>query len=194
MLYLNQLDYRHIHYEHNIANGGVPQERRNIATSGCGLCCVCMMVEHLTGEILELTDCVRMTEESGANCCAGSSMRILGPVVAERYGLTFRRTGDAAEMVAHLQAGGEVIINVRKKTDGTPGIFTAGGHYMLLTGTDGKTVTVMDPNYVKNKYKAQEEAVLIRVEEPFLYCDMNALVEEARAEEPYYLFQKASAG
>ena len=191
MLYLNQRDHRHIPYLHDTANGGAPEHRRNIATSGCGLCCLCMTVEHLTGEILELTECVRLSEESGANFCAGCSMRILGPVAAERYGLTYGRTGDAAEMLAHLRAGGEVIVNVRRKDDGTPGIFTARGHYMLLTGTDGKTVTVMDPNYVKNKYKAQEEAGLIRVEEPLLYCDLAMFIGEARAEEPYYLFKKA---
>ena len=48
MLYLNQLDYSHIPYYHNAKNGGPPEGRNNVGTSGCGLCCACMMIEHLT--------------------------------------------------------------------------------------------------------------------------------------------------
>lgn len=191
MLYLNQRDYSHIPYMHDTDRGGAPVERRNIGTSGCGLCCLCMTVEHLTGKTLELTECVRLSEESGANFCAGCSMRILGPIVAEQYGLTFRRTGDVDALITHLQAGGEAIVLVHKQEDGSPGIFTARGHYMLLTATVGSEVTILDPNYVKNKFKAQEQAGLIRVEEPFLYCDLATLVAETRCEQPYYLFGKA---
>ena len=188
MLYLNQRDYSHIPYMHDTDRGGAPAERRNVGTSGCGLCCLCMLVEHLTGQILELTECVRLSEESGANFCAGCAMRILGPIVAERFGLTFRRTGDVQELIAHLQSGGEAIVNVRRKEDGTPGIFTARGHYMLLTATNGKEVTILDPNYTKNKFKKQEESGLIRVEEPFLHCDLLTLIGETHSEQPFCLF------
>lgn len=190
MLYLNQRDYAHIPYLHDTDNGGAPPERRNIGTSGCGLCCLCMTVEHLTGSILELTECVRLSEENGANFCPGCAMRILGPIVAERYGLSFRRTGDVEEMTAHLRAGGEVIVHVQKREDGSPGIFTARAHYMLLTAVNGSEVTVYDPNYAKNKFRAQEEAGLIRVEEPIFYCDLATLAGEARQEQPYYLFAR----
>lgn len=48
MLYLNQLDHRGVPYRHNVKNGGVPPERQNVATSGCGLCSMCMIVDQLT--------------------------------------------------------------------------------------------------------------------------------------------------
>ena len=48
MLYINQNDYAHVPYQHDMANGGAPVERRNVGSSGCGLCCSCMVVEHLT--------------------------------------------------------------------------------------------------------------------------------------------------
>ena len=190
MLYLNQRDYSHIPYMHDLDHGGAPEARRNIGTSGCGLCCACMVVEHLTGQILELTECVRLSEENGANFCPGCAMRILGPIVAEQYGLTFRRSGDVKELIAHLQSGGEAIVLVHKVDDNTPGIFTARAHYMLLTAVNGSEFTVYDPNYTKNKFKAQEKAGLIRVEEPSYYCDIDTLVGETRCDMPYYLFGK----
>ena len=39
--------------------------------------------------------------------------------------------------------------------------------------------------------QAQEEAGLIRVEEPYLYCDLPTLVAETRCAQPYYLLGKA---
>ena len=45
MLYVNQLEYRDIPYQHNMAHGGAPEDRRNVATSGCGLCSACMIVD-----------------------------------------------------------------------------------------------------------------------------------------------------
>ena len=135
MLYLNQNDYGHVPYMHNTDAGGAPPERRNVGTSGCGLCCTCMAVEHLTVQTLPLEECVRMSEESGANHRAGTDMVILGPLVAERFGLEYRWTTDMQEMLDCLHGGGQVVVNVRAEADGT-GIFTNTRHYVLAVGAD----------------------------------------------------------
>ena len=96
MLYLNQLDYRHMHYEHNIDNGGVPQERRNIATSGCGVCSACMMVDHLTMHHMSIDECIRLVYEVGASRKIGTRMATLGPAVANRFNLGYKACRRAA--------------------------------------------------------------------------------------------------
>ena len=53
--YVNQLGYPHVYYYHNAEGGGVREDRRNIGTSGCGLCCAAMALGNLTG--------VRLTPE-----------------------------------------------------------------------------------------------------------------------------------
>lgn len=188
MFYLNQREYSHIPYMHDLDHGGAAEKLRNLGTSGCGLCCACMVVEHLTGKTLELIQCIRLSEESGANHCPGCDMSILGPAVAEQFGLTYRRCGDVDTLIAHLRSGGEAVALVCRQEDGSPGIFTGWAHYMLLTACNDNVVTILDPNYAKGKFQAQEEAGLIRVEEPFLYCDLATLVAEARYEQPYFLF------
>ena len=99
MLYLNQLDYRHIHYEHNIANGGVPQERRNVATSGCGVCSACMMVDQLTSTHLSIEECIRLVYQVGASRFVGTRMAILGPALADKFHLGFKATKDMSEVI-----------------------------------------------------------------------------------------------
>lgn len=102
MKYINQLEHRDIPYEHNLDHGGVPEEKRNVAAAGCGPSCLCMMVDALTLSTYELTDCLKLSNEVGANREIGTSLKILGPVVAERFNLNYGETSDLNELKAHL--------------------------------------------------------------------------------------------
>ena len=92
MYYINQLDYPHIRYEHDLDNGGAPEEKCTAAAAACGPCCLCMIVENMTFGHLELTDCLELSAKLGANRQRGTSLKILGPAVAEKYGLTYDTT------------------------------------------------------------------------------------------------------
>ena len=92
MVYLNQKGYPHIHYMHGTSTGGVPKKYRNVGTSGCGLCSACMMVDRLTAKKLPLEEAVRLSEENGCNTLPGTRMRYLGPILAEKYNLTFAKS------------------------------------------------------------------------------------------------------
>ena len=89
MLYLNQLNYPDIPYEHNVAAGGPPEGKGNVAAAGCGPCCLCMMVENLTTEHLDLMDCLKMSADLKANMERGTDLKILGKAVAEKFGLGY---------------------------------------------------------------------------------------------------------
>lgn len=190
MLYLNQLDYRHIHYLHDTSNGGAPAERQNVATSGCGLCSLCMIVDHLTTKSLAIEDAVRLSEENGANKTPGTNMAILGPIIAQYYGLEMTMSRDPQEMIEHLRNGGEIIVNVRKE-DRPLALFTKGGHYMVLLSTDGKEVCFFDPSYTEEKFQMEGRQGKIREDPPFLYCSIDTLMEEIPSKDPaFYMFKR----
>jgi len=190
MLYLNQLDYRHVPYMHNADNGYTPPEKMNVASSGCGLCSLCMIVEHLTVKKLELEEAVRLSETNGANRKPGTSMTTLGPIVAELFGLEMTSSRDPDEMIAHLQQGGEIIVNVR--ANGRPqGLFTNGGHYMVIVSTDGKEVCILDPSYTAAKFEIEGRKGKVRVDAPFIYCPIETLMEEIRDSGPaFFMFKR----
>lgn len=191
MLYLNQLDYRHIHYEHNLDNGGVAPERRNVATSGCGLCCVCMVVAHLTGESLSVEDCVQMAVECGANRKIGTRMPLLGTAAAQRFGLAYRATDSLDEMLAHLAAGGEVIVNVGGDHDGHIGLFSHVGHYILAVGQENGELRILDPAYEEGRYEEESRRGKVRVEYPFAFCKPEELAADTTNKPtPYHLFSR----
>lgn len=47
MKYINQLEYPHIPYRTRTKDDSVKDKTNDVAKSGCGLCSVCMILEHL---------------------------------------------------------------------------------------------------------------------------------------------------
>ena len=189
MLYVNQLEYRDIPYQHNMAHGGAPEDRRNVATSGCGLCSACMIVDELTDKTLGLEECVRLSEQSGANLELGTSMSVLGPVIAEKFGLEYSNTKSLEEAIEHLRCGGRIICNVGHP-EGKPGLFTMRGHFIVLISTDGKDFCILDPSYKEGKFDIPERKGKVNDENaPFLYCDVNTLHAETENRR-YHLFSR----
>lgn len=191
MLYLNQLNFSHIPYYHNADNGGPIEGRDNVGTSGCGLCCACMVVEHLTTHKLEIKDCVKLSEENGANRGIGTNMKVLGELIAEKFELEFKTTNDKTEVLNHLRSGGEVIANVSGDREGCTGVFTQRGHYILVLSAQNNTVCILDPSYTDAKFDKDGVREKVSIDAPFIYCDIDTLIEEASNRNPgFYLFKR----
>ena len=192
MLYINQRDYPDMPYPNNAENDYQPPEKQNIAKAGCGICSACMMVDQLTTESVGLEECIELSVSSGANVCMGTRMRILGPVLAEKYGLVYSTSADKEEMLALLRRGGRVIIGVAERPDGSPGLFTTVGHYMVLLSADGERVCFMDPCYGPKYHEGELKEKVDSSRAPLLYCDADLLQRETEAREiSYYMFERA---
>jgi hypothetical protein len=196
MLYLNQLEYRHIPYITHTKDDDVIDKVYNVARSGCGLCCVCMMIDALTVKHLPIEECVGLSEGCGANYGAGTDMSMLAPIVAERFDLDYRNTDEQAQMLACLQTGGHVIVHVKRLTDDEVGLFTKGGHYMSVISTDGEKVCILDPSYTPEKYHLPErEGKVNDKNAPFLYCHKDVLHAHTAWNKPkYHLFWRKAEG
>lgn len=190
MLYLNQLNFRHVPYYHNTENGGPVEGRNNVATSGCGLCCACMLVDHLTSHSLTIEECVKLSEENGANYCPGVDLKMLGKVISEKFGLELTYTNDKEELLQHLAFGGEAVVNVSGDKEGQLGLFTKRRHYMMVIAVENDTVCLLDPNYSVEKYDNDIAREKVCIEEPFIYCSLDTLLKEAADCNPgFYLFK-----
>ena len=188
MIYINQLERTDLTYIHNTDCGGPPEGRNTVATSGCGLCCASMVVAALTCENLDVAECVKLSEGSGANHCLGTDMKILGPVVAEKYGLLYRNTNELADALECLRRGGQVIAHVSHPAEGVPGLFTMRGHYILLTSCDGDDFCILDPSYKEGKFDIPERTGKVDDSRaPYLYCKVNTVHAETKPTR-YHLF------
>lgn len=194
MRYVNQLEYAHLPYPTKIKMDNIPEEKKKttVRSSGCGLCCACMTVDLLTDETLDIEECVRIAEECGANHSIGTNMKILAPVIAERFGLSYSKTNDLDEAIEHLRAGGAIIAHVGVPKDAPIGLFTKGGHYISLISTDGEEFCILDPSYSTEKFKIPERIGKVNEDNsPYLYCDVNTVHSETKAgRTKYHLFAR----
>ena len=183
MHYVNQLNYKHIPYHtYTTMEEKTDIDRiRTVSMSGCGLCCSCMAIELLTDKKLEIEDCVKIAEDCSASHGVGTDMKMLGPVLAEKYGLVYTPTSDLSEAIGYLQDGGKIVAHVAVPEGCEIGLFTKGGHYILLNSTDGKEFCILDPSYTDKKFDAPERVGRIDAKNaPYLYCDVNTVHAECK--------------
>ena len=190
MLYLNQLDHPDMPYLHGTSLPDGPVHG-NVAKSGCGLCCACMMVDRLTAKKLPLEEAVKLSEENGCNVIRGTRMIYMGPILAEKYNLTFAATGSTEEMLACLRRGGCAIINVSGDHDDHKGVFAKGGHYIIAIAWDGEELCILDPSWREEKFKQEHALGKVREAYPFLYCTVGVIEADTKNRQtPYYLFER----
>lgn len=179
--FYNQNDYPEIPY-----GGG------SIASSGCGLCASCMVVENMTGATFTPAECAALAYECGACDETGTEISILAPAVCERFGLTYELTCDHGKMLQFLQQGeGLVIANSGGDREGWKGVFTRGGHFITLVSAKGRRVCALDPSLRPGKFDEEGRKGKVEVEGNKAYVDIAVLARDCDNRYPSYcLFRK----
>lgn len=192
MKYINQLEYQDISYLTNLSNLDSDfATAGTVSNAGCGICCLCMMVNNLTEATLPIQDCIDYAYERRANMLPGTDMALLAPYVAEQHDLTYRSTNDIDEVLASVQEGSYVIANTRGDHGEHKGLFSRGGHFVLVVGVQDGLLTVLDPSYRDGKYDhCQQEGTLL-IDQHRVYCDHRLLDIDCIGKDPsYYIFSR----
>ncbi len=192
MLYINKYDYDDIEYLTDMGNENREPEAETIASSGCGLCCLCMVVENMTMGHLAPLACRDLSYRYGANMEPGTDMSILGPIVAEKFGLIYRPSDDMDEVLSVLHSGGMAIARPYGDREGYTGVFSHAPHFVLIISADEKELCVLDPAPEAGKFEQPGRAGKIdSICQPFIYCTSSTLDEDCTDSSPrYYLFTR----
>ena len=182
-----QLDYEGVPFPSPSSGFG------NLANNGCGPISVSMMIENMLGIPFPPEESARFFLECGARVDFGTNLYIASKAAAARFGLTVHDTEDAEEAKAFLAAGrGMVIANTYgdRPEEGYIGVFSDGGHYVLLTGLEGETVRVLDPMYRPGRFDIPGRAGKVRMEGNVALADFSVIAADCR-ERPFFLFEKS---
>lgn len=185
MKYYNQRNYPHIPYP----SQGFPEE--SISSAGCGAVCSSMLVENLTTMSFSPEKAASYALEIGARDNEGTDMRILGPKIAENHGFHYHEGNDIEEVLDFLQKKkGFVIANSGGDKEGYTGIFTKGGHYILLTAARGRVIEILDPSLYPEKFTVpgREEKVFWVGDR--IYCDALFVEQDCDNRDPGFYFFK----
>ncbi len=178
-----QLDYAHIPY---------PSEAHpnsNMKDAACGPCSCSMIVENLTESKLPPIEAVKIALDCKARDNYGTDMTILGPVVAKMFDLDYKESSDVQALLDCLDDGGMVIANAGNNYEGHVGVFTRGGHYIVVAKREGARMCILDPDLHDGKFDIPGRKGKISVTGNEAWCDLSTLILDCANRQPaYYLF------
>lgn len=185
MKLIRQLDYPALLYPTTLEeNVPLQPPYPSIAKSGCGLCCICMMVQSLSDQPLSVEKCIQLSIQAKANYF-GTDMRRLAPVIAHLYHLKFYMSNEINDVITTLGDGGRVIVNVGKPN----GLLSDGGHFVLADGAKNGFIQILDPSYSQEKYEKPYRKGLVSFDGEYVLLSPSALAEQSSNRDPsFYIF------
>lgn len=150
---------------------------RTVASSGCGPTSMSMIIAYLTGNTTQTPYTLfKQVLEFRGYYGAGVNHDALSHL-AEEYGIHSKWISNDAEQIIHALAEGKPVI-----AHMGPGIFTKGGHYLVLRGlTKEGLIVVNDPASRYRTGRAYPVDVFIqqaRMNDCFMVCWTDSMPEE----------------
>ena len=145
-----------------------------------------MIVETLIDEAFPPEQSAALAIEQGARVSPGTDMTVLANALFWKFGLKVTRTDSIAVLQAALEQGCAAIVNVGGDRAGYKGVFSDGGHYLvvLAEAPDGRLV-LADPYLYAGKYdKSYRQAV--EVVDDLRYAPPDVVDKDAENRRPRY--------
>lgn len=162
LTYYSQIDSRWSSHLYTSVNN----YSQNIGTSGCGPTCASMVVTATKGTITppEMGDLfVKYGYRSADNGTYFSAFRF----VADTFNIGYQETYRLDDAVNLLRNNHYVVVSCAN------GLFTTGGHFILLTGIDGDTISIYDPYLYAGKFETSTRRGKVSVNGNTVYCSID---------------------
>lgn len=170
LTYYSQIDSRWSNKMYS-ATGNRSQ---TIGTSGCGSTCASMIVTACKGTITPdtMSDLfVKYGYRSPNNGTYWSAFR----AVADEFNIGYTETSDIQRALQLLQNNNYVVVSVGN------GLFTTGGHFIVLTELKGNTITVFDPYLYAGKFETSTRRGKATVDGNKVYVSVDNFKNYANA-------------
>lgn len=159
LTYVSQIDNRWKNHPYTIINS----PNQTIGTSGCGVATSAMIIESIVGNISvpELADTfVKYGYRSLNNGTYWSVYR----AVADEFNIEYRETSNFSVMLELLKNNHYIIASVGN------GLFTTGGHYIMIYGIEGENLKIYDPYLYKEKFSTSTRRGKAYISGDTVYC------------------------
>lgn len=183
IVYYNQNNYSNIPYPSS------SNKTATIKSGGCGVCCASMIVEGLTDNNFPPATSAKFSIANKARVNGGTDMRVMSNAIADKFGLGLSTTSDENTLLKHIKNGGMAIANVGGDRSGYTGVFSDGGHYIVVVGAVNDQVSIYDPGYYVGKFNKAGRKGKVWVDGNVCKCNISVLATDTANRSPaYYLF------
>lgn len=162
LTYYSQLDSRWANKLYTSCNNS----SQTIGSSGCAPTCASMIVTATKGAITPDTMCnlfVKYGYRSSNNGTYLSAFR----AVADEFNIGYEETYNLDRAVELLRNNHYVAASCAN------GLFTTGGHLILIVGIDGDTLKIYDPYLYSGKFETSTRRGKVTVDGNTVYCSID---------------------
>ena len=162
LTYYSQLDSRWANKPYTSCGNG----SQTIGSSGCAPTCASMIVTATKGAITPDTMCnlfVKYGYRSSNNGTYLSAFR----AVADEFDIAYEETYNLDRAVELLKNNHYVAVSCAN------GLFTTGGHLILIVGIDGDTLKIYDPYLYSGKFETSTRRGKVTVDGNTVYCSID---------------------
>ena len=162
LTYYSQIDSRWSSHPYT----SVGNYSQNIGTSGCGPTCASMIVTATKGSITppEMGDLfVKYGYRSSNNGTYFSAFRF----VADTFNIGYQETYRLDDVVNLLRNNHYVVVSCAN------GLFTTGGHFIVIVGIDGNTLKIYDPYLYAGKFETSTRRGKVTVNGSIVYVTVD---------------------
>lgn len=162
LTYYSQIDSRWKNHVYT----AIGDNSQTIGTSGCGPTSAAMVVTAIKGTITppEMGDLfVQYGYRSANSGTYWSAFRW----VADVFDIEYQETSSLDTAINLLRNNNYVVASVAN------GLFTSGGHFIVLVGIDGDTIKIYDPYLYSGKFDTSTRRGKVTVDGNVVYCSID---------------------
>ncbi len=162
LTYYSQIDAR---WKNNMYSS-IGDRSQTIGSSGCGPTSASMVVSSIKGTItpdVMANLFIKYGYRSSNNGTYWSAYR----AVADEFNIGYQETSDIQKALDLLKNNNYIICSVGN------GLFTTGGHYIVLVGIEENTLKIYDPYLYNGKFDASTRRGKVEVSGNTIYCSID---------------------
>lgn len=162
LIYYSQIDNRWRNDPYTIT--GNPSQ--TIGISGCGPTAAAMVVSSIKG-IITPPQMANLYVENGFRSRDNGTYWSAFKWTANKFGIGFEETTSLNQAIELVKNNYYVIVSVND------GLFTSGGHFVVLVGISGDYLEIFDPYLYSGKFDIPSRKGKVTVEGNKVYCSIN---------------------
>lgn len=162
LTYISQIDSRWRYYPYT-STGNTSQ---TIGSSGCGVASATMIIDSIVGNV-SVTDVADTFVKYGYRSANNGTYWSAYRAIADEFNIEYQETSNFETMLNKLRNNNYVICSVGN------GLFTTGGHYIVMYAVDGDILKIYDPYLYAGKFETSTRRGKVDVKGNTVYCSID---------------------
>lgn len=151
----------------NILYTSVGDSSQTIGSSGCGPTSAAMIIAGIKDSSVTPVQIADLFVKNGFRTSNNGTYCSAFKWIANRYSIEFKQVYNVDTAIQEVRNGNFLVVSCSN------GLFTTGGHYIVIAGIDGDTLKIYDPYLYSGKFDISSRKGKVTVSGTTVYCSVS---------------------